>query len=47
MQKLQWQQPSVEVLDVAMTLGGPKKPVPDKNLKGGNNRKIDTPPVRS
>ncbi|MFD0697802.1 paeninodin family lasso peptide [Paenibacillus sp. GCM10027628] len=36
--KLEWQQPTLEVLDVTQTMGGPNGRVPDKNGKGSNNR---------
>ncbi|MBP3961796.1 paeninodin family lasso peptide [Paenibacillus lignilyticus] len=32
----EWQQPTVEVLDVNMTMGGPNGVFPDKNGKGSN-----------
>ncbi|WP_274650402.1 paeninodin family lasso peptide [Paenibacillus humicola] len=37
MKKLEWNQPTLEVLDVNMTMGGPNGVVPDKNGKGSNN----------
>ncbi|MBD0379731.1 paeninodin family lasso peptide [Paenibacillus sp. WST5] len=36
--KQEWQQPTLEVLDVTMTMGGPNGAVPDRNGKGANNR---------
>ena len=33
----EWQQPTLEVLDVAMTMGGPNGVYPDKNGKGMHN----------
>jgi|GEM_PF-2232711 hypothetical protein len=41
----QWQEPVLEMLDVTMTAGGPNGVVPDKNGKGTNNGKEDTPTV--
>lgn len=37
-QLLEWQQPTLEVLDVSETYGGPNGVCPDKNGKGANNR---------
>jgi hypothetical protein len=33
----EWNQPTLEVLDVNMTMGGPNGVLPDKNGKGHNN----------
>lgn len=33
----QWQQPTLEVLEVSKTMGGPNGVFPDKNGKGHNN----------
>lgn len=35
--KKDWQQPSLEVLAVDQTMGGPNGMYPDKNGKGSNN----------
>jgi hypothetical protein len=40
--KKEWQQPSLEVLDVNLTMGGPNGRVADMNGKGANNRNLDS-----
>ncbi|RUS45708.1 paeninodin family lasso peptide [Cohnella sp. AR92] len=35
--KKEWNQPTLEVLDVSQTFGGPHGLFPDRNGKGGNN----------
>jgi hypothetical protein len=43
MSKKTWETPSLEMLDVSMTAGGPNGCVPDLNGKGANNRDTCSP----